>query len=276
MEEFDSKNKTDKGFIEFLYQYKSPISPKKELYLSDPEKYQISPFDSQKKRMTTYVKNENFPKGYRLFTKGGAENAMIYCNRYINKKTGKVEKLNDEIRDFVNNEINEMNKKMIRSLYLCYRYIDEQEYENCNEVDDNGLLIFIGIFGLQDTLRQGVKTAVDKCHSAGVRVIMVTGDNLITATAIAKDCNIFPEKIDLDNLRERDVERNPNETNDPEKREAHIEQLLGVKPYAMTGNSFYASIEGIFCQNCGEDTQICNAQNLRQKLKNYPRKIKIK
>ena len=282
MEEFDSKNKTDKGFIEFLYQYKSPISPKKELYLSDPEKYQISPFDSQKKRMTTYVKNENFPKGYRLFTKGGAENAMIYCNRYINKKTGKVEELNDEIRDFVNNEINEMNKKMMRSLYLCYRDIDEQEYENCNEVDDNGLLldqkelIFIGIFGLQDTLRQGVKTAVDKCHSAGVRVIMVTGDNLITATAIAKDCNIFPEKIDLDNLRERDVERNPNETNDPEKREAHIEQLLGVKPYAMTGNSFYASIEGIFCQNCGEDTQICKCPKSEAEAEELSKKNKDK
>ena len=63
-----------------------------------------------------------------------------------------------------------------------------------------------------------VKTAVDKCHSAGVRVIMVTGDNIITATAIAKDCNIFPEKIDLDNLRDKDVEKNPSEINDPDKK----------------------------------------------------------
>ena len=262
-ETFDSKNKTDKGFIEFLYQYKSPISTKREMYLSDPNNYQISPFDSQKKRMTTYVKNDNFPQGYRLFTKGGAENAMTYCNRYINKKTGKVEDLNEDIRDFVNHEINELNKKMMRSLYLCYKDIDEQEYENWNQPDENGLLvdqkdlIFIGIFGLQDTLRQGVKESVDKCHSAGVRVIMVTGDNLITATAIAKDCNIFPEKIDLDNLRERDVELNPHETNDPEKKEAHIEKLMQVQPYAMTGASFYAAIEGISCQTCGEDTQLC-------------------
>ena len=48
-ETFDSKNKTDKGFIEFLYQYKSPLSTKREMYLSDPNNYQISPFDSQKK-----------------------------------------------------------------------------------------------------------------------------------------------------------------------------------------------------------------------------------
>ena len=262
-ETFDTKNKTDQGFIEFLYQYKSPVSVKKELYLSDPENYKISPFDSKKKRMTTYVKNEQFPSGYRLFTKGGADNAMLYCNRYLNHVTGEVNEINDEIKNYVNNEINEMNKRMIRTLYLCYKDIDQQEYDNCEEFDENGLLpdqkdlIFIGIFGLKDTLRDGVKNSVIKCHNAGVRVIMVTGDNLITATAIAKDCEIFPEKIDLDNLRERDVETNPNETNDPEKKEQHLQSLLDIKPYAMTGNSFYQSIEGIFCLVCGKDTGLC-------------------
>ena len=262
-ETFDTKNKTDQGFIEFLYQYKSPVSVKKELYLSDQENYKISPFDSKKKRMSTYVKNEKFPTGYRLFTKGGADNAMLYCNRYLNHTTGQVSEINDEIKDFVNNEINEMNKKMIRTLYLCYNDIDEKEYDNCEELDENGLLpdqkdlIFIGIFGLKDTLRDGVKNSVIKCHNAGVRVIMVTGDNLITATAIAKDCEIFPEKIDLDNLRERDVEKNPNETNIPEKKEEHLKSLLEIKPYAMTGNSFYQSIGGIFCLVCGNDTNLC-------------------
>ena len=260
---FDTKNKTDKGFIEFLYQFRSPISVKKELYLSNPEFYQISPFDSKKKRMSTYVKNENFPTGYRLFTKGGAENAMLYCDRYINKNTGQVEYLTEEIKNFINNEINEMNKKMMRTLYLSYRDIDEKEYENINEPDENNLLIdqknliFIGIFGLQDSLRPGVQNSVVRCHNAGVRVIMVTGDNLITATAIAKDCNIFPEKIDLDNLRDKDVEKNPSEINDPEKREGHIEQLLAVKPYAMTGNAFYSVIGGLFCKTCGKETNQC-------------------
>ncbi len=263
METFDTKNKTDQGFIEFLYQFRSPVSAKKELYLSNPENYQISPFDSKKKRMTTYVKNENFPTGYRLFTKGGAENAMVYSNRYINKNNGQVEELTEETRNFVNHEIEEMNKKMMRTLYLCYRDIDEREYENINEPDENGLLIdqknliFIGIFGLQDTLRPGVQNSVVRCHNAGVRVIMVTGDNIITATAIAKDCNIFPEKIDLDNLRDKDVEKNPSEINDPEKRAGHIEQLLNVRPYAMTGNSFYSSIEGLFCKSCGKDINVC-------------------
>ena len=263
LENFDTKNKTDQGFIEFLYQYKSPVSAKKELYLSSPENYKISPFDSKKKRMSTYVRNEQFPSGYRLFTKGGAENAMLYCNRYIDSNTGKVNEINEEIKNFVNNEIEIMNKKMIRTLYLCYRDITEQQFENDEEIDGDGLLIdqknliFIGIFGLRDTLRGGVKNSVDQCHNAGVRVIMVTGDNLITATAIAKDCEIFPEKIDLDNLRIRDVETNPNETNDPEKKDEHIKQLLEIKPYAMTGNSFYQSIGGLICKACGQDTGLC-------------------
>ena len=50
MEICETKNKTDKGFIEFLYQFKSPISVKKEEFLSDKECYKISPFDSKKKK----------------------------------------------------------------------------------------------------------------------------------------------------------------------------------------------------------------------------------
>ena len=237
--------------------------------------------------MTTYVKNENFPTGYRLFTKGGSENAMVYSNRYINKNTGKIEDLTEETKNFINNEIIEMNKKMMRTLYLCYKDIDEREYENINEPDQDGLLpdqknlIFIGIFGLQDSLRPGVQNSVVRCHSAGVRVIMVTGDNIITATAIAKDCNIFPEKIDLDNLRDKDVEKNPSEINDPDKKAGHIEQLLNVKPYAMTGNSFYSAIGGLFCQTCGSDTNLCKcpkseaeAEEIAKKEKSVKKPIK--
>ena len=263
MEICETKNKTDKGFIEFLYQFKSPVSVKKDEFLANKDFYKISPFDSKKKRMTTYVKSDKFPTGFRLFSKGGAENAMVFCNRYLNKETGKVENLTDEIRNYVNHEIEEMNKKMMRTLYICYNDITEQEYADIEREDEKGLLpdqknlIYIGIFGLQDSLRGGVKNAVIQCHMAGVRVIMVTGDNLITATSIAKDCNIFPEKIDIDKLRLHDVETNPSDTSDPEKNPKHIQELLDIKPYALTGNSFYYAIEGIYCKICGEDTQTC-------------------
>ena len=188
---------------------------------------------------------------------------MNYCNRYISPSTGEVRPINDEIRKFVNEEIDEMNKKMIRTLYLCYKDIEEKDYEYCEQPDENGLLVdqkdlvFIGIFGLKDTLREGVKDSVRQCHNAGVKVIMVTGDNIVTATAIAKDCEIFPVKIDLDNFRPKDIEVNPNETNDPEKRDAHLKELLDIRPYAMTGNSFYNLIGGIYCKVCNKDTAEC-------------------
>ena len=54
-----------------------------------------------------------------------------------------------------------------------------------------------------------------------------------------------------------DVESNPSETNDPEKNPQHIQELLEIKPYALTGNSFYYAIEGVYCKICGEDTQAC-------------------
>ena len=262
-ETYETKNKTDQGFIEFLYQFKSPLSPKRELFLSNSDSFKLSPFDSKKKRMTTYIKNDSFPTKYRLYTKGGAENATIYCNRYLNKETGEVKDLTQDQIDFINFEINEMNKKMMRTLYICYNDITEQDYINSEKPDEKGLLpdqknlIFIGIFGLQDSLRTGVKNAVDECHMAGVRVIMVTGDNLITATSIAKDCNILPPKIDIDKFREHDVETNSSETNDPSKSKEHIKELLELRPYAITGNSFYAAIEGIYCKICGLDTSEC-------------------
>ena len=277
-ESYETKNKTDKGFIEFLYQLKTPIGPMKERFLKNQEDYKIFPFDSKKKRMTVYIKNKDFPTGYRLYTKGGAENAMPFSDRYINKETGEVEELTEEIINYVNNEIDTMNKKMMRTLYICYRDIMQEEYENCNEMDINGLLpdqknlVFIGIVGLRDSLRKGVPESVKKCHRAGVQVIMVTGDNLITATAIAKECNIFPEKIDLDHLRERDVETNPNDTNDPSKKNQHIADLLRIQPYAMTGNSFYAAIGGLYCEVCGADTNLCKCPKSEAEANELARK----
>ena len=102
--------------------------------------------------------------------------------------------------------LNAYMKIIIKANYTHFNDVTEEEFNNCNVPDKDGLLpdqkdlVYIGIFGLQDTLRQGVRTSVDKCHHAGVKVIMVTGDNLITACSIAKDCNIFPNSVDLNNI----------------------------------------------------------------------------
>ena len=282
----EAKNKTDMAFIEFLYRMKSPISEEKDKYLSSLENYKQFPFDSQRKRMTTFVKNESFPTGYRLFTKGGAENSLSYCDKYLTKK-GKEEKITEEIENKIKTQINDFNSSELRSLYICYKDISEKEYNNSEELDSNNKYIdqtnltFIAVFGIRDSLRDGVKEAVLKCHEAKVNVIMVTGDNIITATAIARDCNILGNDIDLKNLKETDIEINPEEINDENKREGHIQELLKNKPKSMTGASFYASIGGLICEVCKKESNICKcpkteaeAEEISKRTKSEKKEIK--
>ena len=150
---------------------------------------------------------------------------------------------------------------MLRSLYLCYKDISEEDFENVDLVDDVDLdqsdCVFIGVVGIRDSLRNGVKEAVDKCHSAGVNIIMVTGDNIITATAIAKDCNILDSDIDLGNLTPNDIEEEAELTDDPKRRDEHIQNILKYKPKALTGNTFFTAIGGLVCSTCKKDTFQC-------------------
>jgi len=86
---------------------------------------------------------------------------------------------------------------------------------------------------------------------------MVTGDNIMTATAIGKECHILPDFVNLDNLTKHEIEQNPNEINNKNEKDKHIKDLLTNKPYAITGNSFFTAIEGIYCETCGEDSIKC-------------------
>ena len=260
---YEAKNKTDKAFIEFLLEYQIDIDTDINKCYLEPNNNKKFPFDSQKKRMSIMVQSKSFPTGYRLFTKGGAENALVNCTKYINKKDGKIYDLSEENKNFLKNQIEVMNKKMMRSLFIGFKDISEEEYNKGFQQDENELfidqsnIIFISIFCLRDSLRQNVKESVIKCHEAHVNVIMVTGDNIITATAIGKECHILPDYVDLNNLTKHEIEENPNEINNKNDRDRHISELLNNKPYAITGNSFFMAIEGIYCETCGEDSINC-------------------
>ena len=227
-EKCETKNKTDKAFIEFLYRFRSPISIQKEKYLSNPENYKQFPFDSKRKRMTTFVINEEFPQQYRLFTKGGGENSSLYCTQYMDPVTGEVKPIDDEKKQFIQEHIESFNKASLRSLYIAYKDLKQQEYINSERANDNGKLIdqydlvFLGVFGIRDSLRDGVKEAVLKCHEAGVNVVMVTGDNIVTATAIAKDCHILGPEVNLEKLGPNDIEQDPEAINDNLRKAAYI------------------------------------------------------
>ena len=274
----ETKNKTDKAFIDFLYRFRSPISVQKEKYLKEEGSFKQFPFDSKRKRMTTFIKNKDFDTGYRLFSKGGGENARIFCKFYMDPDTGEKKKLDDSISTQIKQSIEEFNKDKLRSLYIAYKDINQNEYENCETPDSNGKLIdqddlvFLAVFGIKDSLRDGVKEAVRKCHEASVNVVMVTGDNIVTATAIAKDCGILGDDVNLKNLGAQDIEPDPEMMNDPSKKEEYIKTLLENQPKALTGNSFYNSIGGLICEVCQEDTNLCKCPKTESEAKQIAEK----
>ena len=264
IEHFETKNKTDKAFTDFLYRFRVSINNERVKYISNKKFYKQIPFDSKRKCMTTLVKHDIFPTGYRLYTKGGAEQVRNICKSYIDSETGDVKPITDTERNFISDYIQQFNRQMLRSLYICYKDITFEEYEKCdsyiNSEDvtiDQSDCVFIGVVGIRDSLRNGVKEAVVKCHSAGVNIIMVTGDNIITATAIAKDCNILKDNIDLENLGPNDIEEEAELTDDPKKRDEHIQKVLKNKPKALTGNTFFTAIGGLICSTCKTESSLC-------------------
>jgi len=262
-EKCESKNKTDKAFIDFLYRFKSPISLEKEKYLKNQLLYKQFPFDSKRKRMTTFVNNEDFPSKYRLFSKGGGENSTIYCKSYLDPENGTIKPMDDKNVERIKDSIKNFNKDKLRSLYIAFKDITKEEYTNCEKVNDEGKLIdqyglvFLGVFGIRDSLRDGVIEAVRKCHEASVNVVMVTGDNIVTATAIAKECGILGNDVNLKDLGPDKIEHNPEAMNDNSRKKDYIKELLKNKPRALTGNSFYNCIGGLVCQECKKETNLC-------------------
>ena len=123
----ETKNKTDKAFIDFLYRFKVSISKERTTYISNKNYYKQIPFDSKRKRMTTFIKHDSSETGYRLYTKGGAEKVNIYCKSYLDPETGEVKPLGDTERTFISDSIQEFNRQMLRSLYVCYKDIRQEE-----------------------------------------------------------------------------------------------------------------------------------------------------
>ena len=264
MEECETKNKTDNAFIDFLYRFKSPISVERNKYLSDKKFYKQIPFDSKRKRMTTFIANDKLPTKYRLYTKGGAENVKNICKYYLDPDNGEKKQIGDQQLNLIKDTIENFNKQMLRSLYICYKDMTKEEFKNAETYKnskgqelDQFDLVFVAVVGIRDSLRNGVKEAVLKCQKARVTVIMVTGDNIVTATAIAKDCHILGEDVNLENMTSQDIEEDPDLTNDPSKKESHIQAVLKNKPKAITGNTFYQAVGGLICKICGEDTNAC-------------------
>ncbi|KAK2757252.1 plasma membrane calcium [Arachnomyces sp. PD_36] len=170
---------------------------------ANAEIVQIMPFDSNKKCMGAVVKLPG-GAGYRLLVKGAAEILLKFCTG-LGKNGG--DEPNTQSRGELEEAINAYAEKSLRTIALIYR--DFQQWppagpaseENPQSADLAAVLkemTFLGIVGIQDPVRPGVPDAVAKCKHAGVMVRMVTGDNVVTAKAIATECGIYKDGLVLE------------------------------------------------------------------------------
>lgn len=157
------------------------------------------PFESSRKWMAVLTK---LPNGrYRLLVKGAAEVVFEYCAYIIGDPTYVLtaDRLSEEDRTSFRENIQNYAGDMLRPVAIAYRDFDAREvFENPGDdpatVNLEWLasgLIFIGAFGIRDPLRPEVIDSVRTCQEAGVFVRMVTGDNFLTAKAIATQCGIY-------------------------------------------------------------------------------------
>ena len=146
------------------------------------------PFDSDRKLMTTV---NRIGEKFVVCTKGGVDELLNRCTKYT---------LNGEIKtdlDDYKNQIKENNEKMakdaLRVLAMGYKELDhEPTDEEMKDIEND--LIYIGMVGMIDPPREEVKLAVQKCKTAGIKTVMITGDHKITAVAIAKALGILEKE----------------------------------------------------------------------------------
>ena len=150
-----------------------------------PRIYEI-PFDSNRKLMTTV--NELEKGKYRIITKGAPEILLGICDYYEENNT--VHDMNSTFLSKIKNKNEKMAEKALRVLGVAYLDVDIMPKEISADFLEKGL-IFEGLIGMIDPPRKGVKEAVLACRRAGIKTVMITGDHITTAKAIAKDLEIL-------------------------------------------------------------------------------------
>lgn len=147
------------------------------------------PFDSDRKMMSTV--NRNRETGELLvYTKGGLDEVLARSENIL--VDGRVHKLDEHAREKLLSANMQMAQSALRVLAAAYKPIVEVPASVTSESLETGLT-FLGMAGMIDPPREEVKQAVLKCRGAGIKPVMITGDHLVTATAIAEALDIKEE-----------------------------------------------------------------------------------
>ncbi|KAG6703120.1 hypothetical protein I3842_07G068100 [Carya illinoinensis] len=160
------------------------------------ETIRVEAFNSEKKRSGVLVKRKS-DKTMHTHWKGAAEMILALCSSFYDR-AGMLKALDEEERLLFEIIIKNMAAKSLRCIAFAHKERVDEGGQVPKNLEENGLT-FLGLVGLKDPCRPGVKTAVESCKAAGVHIKMITGDNVHTARAIAIECGILNPDGNLNN-----------------------------------------------------------------------------
>ncbi|GKU86496.1 hypothetical protein SLEP1_g1012 [Rubroshorea leprosula] len=152
-------------------------------------------FNSERKRSGVLVK-KNADSTIHVHWKGAAEMILAMCSNYYDSN-GETRLMNEDARSAMKKIIKDMAASSLRCIAFAHKQVSEEETEGNDDQENSGRrikedgLTLLGIVGLENPCRKGVREAVETCKSAGVEIKMITGDNVFTAKAIATECGIL-------------------------------------------------------------------------------------
>ena len=166
------------ALTEFLNKNKIKIDNNKEII--------ELPFDSNRKLMSKIYKVNNKDI---IYTKGSLENLISKCKYVLINE--KIEKLTKEIKDNYLKIEKDMSNDALKVIGFAYKDVKRKYVNEIDYFKEENNLILVGLIGLKDPARKNVKEAILTCREAGIRPIMLTGDNLETALSIGKEVVII-------------------------------------------------------------------------------------
>ncbi|KAL0249645.1 hypothetical protein GEMRC1_004874 [Eukaryota sp. GEM-RC1] len=161
----------------------------------DIEKGLIVPFNSDSKMMVTCARSKVFENNWLCHVKGASESVLEKCGSYADAYNN-IEPLSSSHKDKIHEIIREMASRGLRTMVVAYKPLNSNPQSEYDLSLDK--LCLLGVFGIKDPPRPEVFDAIRVCGRAGVRVCMVTGDNLLTAKQIAAEIGILRNGIAIE------------------------------------------------------------------------------
>ena len=184
--EADGKSTGEPDEVALINYAKTLGLEKSELVKSEPRTGEV-PFDSGRKMMSTVHKKDG---QFVQYTKGAPDEILKKCSFYL--ENGNKAPLTDSVRKTIMEENTRMGNKALRVFAVAYKTYETEPSEYSSEKLENEM-IFIGLTGMIDPVRPEVKASIEECRNAGITPIMITGDHINTAKAIARELGILSD-----------------------------------------------------------------------------------